>query len=264
MKRVERLFQLMLLMREGNVLTGQHLSKELGVSTRTVYRDIDDLVDSGVPIVGESGVGFILRDEHRLPTVIFTDDELRALALGAEMVRMWSDRGLGNASKTAIQKIETVLPGYLKANIRLNGIEVHGVQMSEDESEKLKIVRASLQAGEKLALSYSNPEDVVTHRIIRPLLLSCWSGIWSVGAWCELRDGFRTFRVDRIVRVKRTTEPFEQTAECSHHAYLTCQTTHHFFREQKSSRRHDELTPFDETQSPTPTNTTFELRREPQ
>ena len=89
MKRVERLFQLMRLMRGRRVLTSEYLSKKLGVSNRTIYRDIGDLVESGVPIDGQSGVGFLLRDERELPTVIFTEDELQALALGAEMVRVW-------------------------------------------------------------------------------------------------------------------------------------------------------------------------------
>lgn len=264
MKRVERLFQLILLMREGNVLTGQYLSEKLGVSTRTVYRDIGELVDSGVPIVGESGVGFLLRDEHRLPDFVFTDDELRALALGSEMVRMWSDRGLGDASRSAIRKIETVLPGNLKANFHLNGIEVYGVRMTEDTSEKLKLVRAAVEANEKLDLTYSNSESVVTHRIIRPLLLSCWSGVWWVGAWCELRDGFRTFRIDRMLRVEGTTESFEQTEKCNHSAYLTCQMRHRFFGRQNGGQWHDELTPLDETRLPKRTNNTFELRRESQ
>ena len=99
MKRVERLFKLILLMQEGNVRTSQYLSKKLGVSTRTVHRDIGDLVSSGVPIAGQSGVGFLLRDEQRLPSVNFTKDELQALALGAQMARTWADKDLGSASE---------------------------------------------------------------------------------------------------------------------------------------------------------------------
>lgn len=257
MKRVERLFQLMQLMRGGRVLTSQHLSEELGVSSRTIYRDIGDLVECGVPIDGQSGVGFLLRDERELPAIIFTEDELQALALGAEMVRVWSDRGLGDASETAIRKLEKVLPRSLKARIHLNGIEVRGVQMPEDDSDKLKIIRGSLKAGEKLALSYSTSEDIVTRRIIRPMWLSCWSGVWSVGAWCELRGELRTFHADRIVGVERTTELFDQTADCGLHDYLTCQLNSGLAPSQDVGRAHDQSTPKNELKSPTSAMTTL-------
>lgn len=252
MKRVERLFQLILLMREGRVLTSQYLSEKLGVSSRTVYRDISDLVDSGVPIDGQSGVGFLLRDERQLPTVIFTDDELQALALGAEMVRTWSDRELGHASENAIRKLETALPRNLKAKIRLEGIKVHGVPMPDDDSEKLKMIRASIGMGEKLVLSYLSHGNVLSRRTIRPLLLGCWYGVWSVGAWCELRGEFRTFQADRILRVEKTAESFEHTADCGHRAYLTSQTRLGLFRKQSIGSSYDESRPMDGSRSPTP------------
>lgn len=257
MKRVERLFQLMRLMRDGRVLTSEYLSKKLGVSIRTIYRDIGDLVESGVPIDGQSGVGFLLRDERELPTVIFTEDELQALALGAEMVRVWSDRGLGDACEAAMHKLERVLPRNLKARIHLNDIEVHGVQMSEDDSDKLKIIRVSLKAGEKLALSYPTAEDVVTQRIIRPLWLSCRSGVWSVGAWCELRGELCTFQADRIVGVQRTTELIDQTAGSGRHDYLTCQLNLGLVQKQNGGRALSQLTPADELKSPVSTMTTL-------
>lgn len=250
MKRIERLFQLMRLMRGGRVLTSEYLSKKLGVSNRTIYRDIDDLVESGVPIDGQSGVGFLLRDERELPTVIFTEDELQALALGAEMVRVWSDRGLGDACEAALHKLETVLPRNLKARVHLNGIEVHGVQMSEDDSENLKVIRASLKAREKLAISYSTAEDVVTQRIIRPLWLSCRSGVWSVGAWCELRGELCTFQADRIFGVQRTTELFDQMVGSGRSDYLTCQFNGGLVQTQTGDRALSQLTPADELKSP--------------
>jgi len=258
MKRVERLFRLILLMREGRVLTGQYLSEKLGVSSRTVYRDISDLVDSGVPIDGQSGVGFLLRDERQLPTVIFTDDELQALALGAEMVRTWSDRELGNASENAIRKLETVLPRNLKAKIHLDSFKVHGVPMPEDNSEKLKMLRSSVEAGEKLVLSYLSHGNVVSHRTIRPLLLGCSYGVWSVGAWCELRGEFRTFQVDRIIGVEKTSESFEHTADCGRHAYLSSQTRLGLLRKQEGGPGHDATRPTEGSRPPPPTPTTLE------
>ncbi|MEQ8299484.1 MAG: YafY family protein [Hyphomonas sp.] len=262
MKRVERLFKLISLMQEGNVCTSKYLSKKLGVSTRTVHRDIGDLVSSGVPIAGQSGVGFLLRGEQRLPSVNFTNDELQALALGAQMARTWADKDLGNASETAMRKLEKVLPKSLKPRIHLDAIEVHGVPMSDDDSAKLKTARASLEAREKLSVSYSSPDKTVSHRLIRPLMLSCWAGIWSLGAWCELRGEFRTFRIDRMLRVERTDETFEQSPNCNHHAYFSCPKRRRFFRDYNQSRKHDDFNQLSGSPSPRPTDTPFALRSE--
>ncbi|MCB1692282.1 MAG: HTH domain-containing protein, partial [Pseudomonadales bacterium] len=119
MRRADRLFQLMLLLQEGKVRTARYLAEKLEVSERTIYRDISDLIGSGIPIDGEAGVGYLLRNEYRLPPLMFNSDELKALALGALMVRAWSDRALGSVTATAIRKIESVLPENLKKEIEL-------------------------------------------------------------------------------------------------------------------------------------------------
>jgi len=155
MRRADRSFQLMLLLQEGKVRTGHYLAEKLKVSTRTVYRDIADLVGSGIPIDGEAGVGYLLRDEYRLPPLMFNADELKALALGAQMVRAWSDKELASTIATAIRKIESILPENLKKEIRLQRIEVPGFQMSDEVSNKLRIVRTALDAQEILDVHYT-------------------------------------------------------------------------------------------------------------
>ena len=155
MRRADRSFQLMLLLQEGKVRTGHYLAEKLKVSTRTVYRDIADLVGSGIPIDGEAGVGYLLRDEYRLPPLMFNADELKALALGAQMVRAWSDKELASTIATAIRKIESILPENLKKEIRLQRIEVPGLQMSDEVSNKLRIVRTALDAQEILDVHYT-------------------------------------------------------------------------------------------------------------
>ena len=146
----------MLLLQEGKVRTGHYLAEKLEVSTRTVYRDIGDLVGSGIPIDGEAGVGYLLRDEYRLPPLMFTSEELKALALGARMVRAWSDSELASTTATAIRKIESILPENLKDEIQLNRIEVPDFQMSKEVSDKLRIVRKALDAQEKLTVNYTS------------------------------------------------------------------------------------------------------------
>lgn len=223
MRRADRLFQLMLLLQEGKVRTGQYLAEKLEVSTRTVYRDIADLVGSGIPIDGEAGVGYLLRDEYRLPPLMFNADELKALALGARMVRAWSDRGLASTTATAIRKIESVLPENLRKEFQLDSIEVPGYQMSEVVSDKLRIVRTALDAHEKLDVYYTSIGEEATHRIIRPLILYFWGKTWTLGAWCELRSGFRSFRVDRMDQVVTIGEQFQPTEDCSLQAYVNYQ-----------------------------------------
>lgn len=223
MRRADRLFQLMLLLQEGKVRTGRYLAEKLEVSTRTVYRDIGDLVGSGIPIDGEAGVGYLLRDEYRLPPLMFTADELKALALGAQMVRAWSDRDLASTTATAIRKIESVLPENLKKEIQLQSIAVPSFQMTEEVSDKLRIVRTALDAQQRLDVRYTAIGGEISERVIRPLILYFWGKTWTLGAWCEMRQGFRSFRVDRMDSVVNLKDRFEQTQTCSLQAYVTYQ-----------------------------------------
>jgi len=228
MRRADRLFQLMLLLQEGHVRTGQYLAEKLEVSTRTVYRDIADLVASGMPIDGEAGVGYLLRDDYRLPPLMFNAEELKALALGASMVRAWSDRELASTTATAIRKIESILPDNLKKEIHLNSIEVPGFQLSKEVGENLRQVRLAVDARRKLDIEYTSVEDAHTQRTIRPLILYFWGKTWTLGAWCELRGGFRSFRVDRMNVIVDTGETFEHTPDCSLQAYVNYQMQHGF------------------------------------
>ena len=213
----------MLLLQEGKVRTGHYLAEKLEVSTRTVYRDIADLVGSGIPIDGEAGVGYLLRDEYRLPPLMFTVDELKALALGAQMVRAWSDSELASTTATAIRKIESILPDNLKKEIRREGIEVPAFQMSREASNNLRVVRTALDAQEKLDVQYTAIGGEATRRIIRPLILYFWGKSWTLGGWCELRGGFRSFRVDLMDEVTNLKQTFESTDECSLQAYVSYQ-----------------------------------------
>jgi predicted DNA-binding transcriptional regulator YafY len=198
MRRADRLFQLMLLLQEGKVRTARYLAEMLEVSDRTIYRDIGDLVGSGIPIDGEAGVGYLLRNEYRLPPLMFNTEELKALALGALMVRAWSDKKLASVTNTAIRKIESVLPEKLKADIHLQDIIVPGFQMTELASLNLGQIREAIGANSKLKIEYRSLKDEVTTRTIWPLLLYFWGNKWTLGAYCEVRSGFRSFRIDLI------------------------------------------------------------------
>ena len=204
--------------------TARYLGEKLEVSDRTIYRDISDLVGSGMPIDGEAGVGYLLRDEYRLPPLMFNAEELKALALGALMVRAWSDRKLGSTTATAIRKIESILPEKLKKEIKLNAIKVPGYQMSERLSNNLERVRIASEECRKLTVCYRSLKGEETRRTIWPLILYFWGNKWTVGAWCELREDFRSFRVDLITEVVNSEEVFEAVPGRNLQAYIDYQS----------------------------------------
>ncbi|MBD3646565.1 MAG: YafY family transcriptional regulator [Pseudomonadales bacterium] len=210
MRRADRLFQLMLLLQEGKVRTARYLAEKLEVSERTIYRDIGDLIGSGIPIDGEAGVGYLLRDEYRLPPLMFTGDELKALALGARMVRAWSDRKLASETGTAIRKIEAILPENLRKEIELEAIQVPGFQMTDVLSDNLECIRGAMDRHHKLSVRYRSLQGEQTERVLWPLILYFWGNKWTLGAWCELRQDFRSFRVDLIEHLDATGLPFEE------------------------------------------------------
>jgi predicted DNA-binding transcriptional regulator YafY len=213
----------MLLLQEGKVRTARYLGEKLEVSDRTIYRDISDLIGSGIPIDGEAGVGYLLRDEYRLPPLMFNREELKALALGAMMVRAWSDRALGSVTATAIRKIESVLPEDLKKEIELQAIVVPGMMLSEGTASNLEAIRKATDEHYKLAIRYNSLKDEETERVIWPFILYFWGNKWTVGAWCELRQAFRAFRVDLILRARVSEEAFEPDDERSLAAYMDYQ-----------------------------------------
>lgn len=222
MRRADRLFQLMLLLQEGRVRTAKYLAEKLEVSERTIYRDIGDLIGSGIPIDGEAGVGYLLRDEYRLPPLMFNSDELKALALGAMMVQAWSDRELASVTKTAIRKIESILPEKLRKEIELEQIVVPGFQMAETTSNNLTAIRHAIDEKMKLDLTYDSLKGEQTQRTVWPFLLYFWGNKWTLGAWCELRQGFRSFRVDLIAN-SVVAEQFPEDPGRSLQAYVDYQ-----------------------------------------
>jgi predicted DNA-binding transcriptional regulator YafY len=236
MRRADRLFQLMLLLQEGKVRTARYLGEKLEVSDRTIYRDISDLVGSGIPIDGEAGVGYLLRDEYRLPPLMFNSEELKALALGAQMVRAWSDKKLASTTATAIRKIESILPEKLKKEIQLTAIQVPGFQMSEGLSQNLELVRIASDENAKLAIQYRSIKGEESTRTIWPLILYFWGNKWTVGAWCEMREAFRSFRVDLMTEVVNSGTYFEETEGKSLREYFTYRSSYQSSNESENHR----------------------------
>ncbi len=218
MRRADRLFQIVQHMRGGRLVTAHKLADRLEVSERTIYRDIADLQSTGVPIDGEAGVGYILRHGFDLPPLMFTRDEIVALVAGARMVKAWGGAAMARAAVEALVKIETVLPEAEKSRIARTEIHVPGFEMSDADRERLDALERSIENREALTIFYVALDEMESERTIRPLGLWFWGKVWTLVAWCELRNDFRVFRLDRIRSTMHTGarfrhEPGKQIAD---------------------------------------------------
>ncbi len=211
MRPADRLFQIILMLRHGRVVTARALAEALAVSERTIYRDIADLIASGAPIDGEAGVGYRLRRGYQVPPLMFTGDELEALSIGAKLVQAWADPALGQAAATAMARIEAVLPRALEEKIAASSRRylAPAFMQPAPQREPMAVLRVGMERGRKLQLDYRRGDGQASQRIVWPLGLVFWGRCWTLGAWCELRETFRTFRVDRIASVELLDAGFD-------------------------------------------------------
>lgn len=198
MRRADRLFQIVQLLRQTTATTAAQLATELEVSERTIYRDVQDLIGSGIPIQGEAGVGYALPAHFELPPLMFRTAELEALSLGARMVQSWADEDLARAARSALSKIENVVPDELAERLRNSVLFAPDFHVDRTTMQRMQMIRAAIAAMDVLALSYRDEQDATTERHVQPLGLFYWGASWTAVCWCELRDDFRTFRLDRM------------------------------------------------------------------
>lgn len=199
MRRADRLFQIIQVLRQRRTATtSAHLARRLGGSERTIYRDVRDLILAGTPIDGEAGVGYRLRPGFDLPPLMFDRDEIQALVLGARIVRQFGDPTLARASDAILAKVSAVLPKELApllADTRLFVPTVIGAGRSGDA---LGLAREAVIARRKLRMAYAAKDGTGSERTVRPLGIFFWGRTWTLAAWCELRQDFRNFRLDRV------------------------------------------------------------------
>lgn len=210
MRPADRLFQIVLQLGRGRVLTAQHLAQKLEVCERTIYRDIQDLMASGVPIDGEAGVGYRLHRGYQLPPMMFDQDELQALLFGAQVAKRWGDNNMAAAAERILDKVDAVLPENLRPQLTSRTLIVPEMAsfQSAETTATLGEVRDAINERRRLYLSYSDASETPTERIVWPLTLVYWGYSWALGAWCELRQDFRNFRVDRIVEARNLTTQY--------------------------------------------------------
>lgn len=203
MSRTQRLFDLIQILRcHRYPISGQQLAQDLNVSLRTVYRDIATLQGQGASIEGEPGLGYVLRPGFMLPPLMFTEEEIEALVLGARWVARRTDKKLRSAAKNVLAKISAVLPKDLQRQLEFSGLLIGPVKTTiENDDEKEALVRLAIRKEYKLKMNYIDVNGDESQRIIWPLALGFFEEIHVIVAWCELRSDFRHFRTDRIAKL---------------------------------------------------------------
>lgn len=215
MRRADRLFQIVGLLGRRRFMTAAQLAEALEVSTRTIYRDVLDLIGSGVPITGEAGVGYQLSPHYRLPPMTFTPEEVEALAIGMRMVEAWGDVGLRQAARSIVDKVNAVVGDAEREQMTSSALFSLRFSRQREASRNLGELRQAINQRLRIRLSYQAEGSGTTERTVRPLGLYFWGHAWTLAAYCELRSDFRNFRSDRMVAVTSSDSTFELVPPCT-------------------------------------------------
>jgi len=207
MSRSERLLALLqALRRHRHAVSGHVLADEVGISIRTLYRDIATLQDQGAAIEGAPGVGYVMKPGFMLPPLMFRPEEIEALALGLRWVADRGDAGLASGARDAMAKIRAVLPTELRRELEASALLVGTSGKRPPASIEPDLLRAAIRTEHKLRLTYRDPAGGETRRVVWPFALVYFEQSRVLSAWCELRDDFRNFRTDRIVAAELLDE----------------------------------------------------------
>lgn len=218
MRRAERLFRLVSELRSRGVCRAEDLAAHFEISIRTVYRDIAHLQGSGLPIEGEAGVGYLLRPGFDLPAMTFTYEQLDALAIGLSFVEVAGDTALSEAAREVRAKLQSALPEPDQR--KLEKAPLFASRRQGRAPPTLAIVRRAIRETRVLRLRYVVSGSEQTERRVRPLAIWAFTDGWLFVGWCELREDFRAFRLDRIFALEDTAERFADDAEKNLTAYL--------------------------------------------
>ena len=201
MRPADRLFRLVQLIRGRRLSTAAFLAERLEVSLRTVYRDIAQLQHQGVPIEGEAGVGYRLGSGYELPPLMFTQMEANALVASVRLAQAWLDPTLALAAEASLSKILSILPMAARAAAETSPIYAPTIKLDEATQQNLQTLREAAQKRQKVTLNYRDLSEKTSKRVVRPLGCFFWGKVWTLGAWCETRQDFRSFRLDRMEKI---------------------------------------------------------------
>lgn len=209
MRRTDRLFELIQILRDGRLHRGRDLARKLGVSLRTIYRDMDTLIASRIPVEGERGLGYMMTAPITLPPLNLTLQELEALHLGLAVVSKASDEEMQKAAASLSAKVDAVLPEDRAAPASGWGFAVYPFAEAARGFAHMAPLRGAIRSKRKVEIAYLDAEGAATTRVVRPLQMEYWGRVWTLTTWCELRNDFRVFRVDRIEMLDITPDSFE-------------------------------------------------------
>lgn len=209
MSRAQRLLDLIQILRSHRFpITGARLAAELDISLRTLYRDIGTLQAQGANIVGEPGLGYLLRPGFMLPPLMFSEEEIEALVLGSRWVARRGDERLSDAARCALAKISAVLPDALRNTLDDSALLVGPESSPHIRNKELSLIRQSIRTEHKLKIHYQDVKGVESTRIIWPFGLGYFEHTRVLVAWCEIRQAFRHFRTERIAELEMLKERY--------------------------------------------------------
>ncbi|MBE7636110.1 HTH domain-containing protein [Sneathiella sp. P13V-1] len=209
MRRADRLFQLIqILQRQDGIVTADKLAEEMELSERTIYRYIQDLIANRVPIKGERGVGYMLDKGYDMPPLMFTEEEIDALMLGASWVVNNGDPHIKRAASDILKKVEAVLPADRRSLMQKARQVVPIVESAPEISISMPEVRQAIREQKKARTKYVREDGAASERILYPLLTVFFQNIQLLVCWCELRQSFRNFRMDRFQEFEMLEEGF--------------------------------------------------------
>ena len=180
------------------------------MSLRTLYRDMDTLVASGIPVEGERGLGYMMTAPITLPPLNLTLSELEALHLGLSVVEKAADEDMRRAAETLSRKIDAVLPEDRTAPANGWGFAVYPFAEAARGFVHMAPLRAAIRTRRKVDITYLSLDGQTSTRRVRPLQMEYWGRVWTLTGWCELRQAFRVFRVDRIQTLDIADDSFEE------------------------------------------------------
>jgi len=198
MRRADRLFHIVQLIRGRRLTTAAFLAERLEVSERTVYRDVADLQHQGVPIEGEAGVGYRLGAGFELPPLMFSEGEARALVAATRLAQAWLDPAMARDAEQALGKILSILPRQTRAAAESLALYAPTFSVDPAIQQHLQTLREAVQLRRTVTMDYRDVAGQASQRSVRPLGCFFWGRVWTLAAWCESRNAFRTFRLDRM------------------------------------------------------------------
>ncbi len=208
MRRADRLFDIIAILRDGQRHRAQEIANRLNVSVRTIYRDMDTLMASGVPVEGERGVGYQATQVTTLPPLTLTPAELEALNLGIAIVTEAADPDLSAAAQSLGDKVDAALPTQSIAESDAWKFATYPFANTARGLSHMPTLRNAIKTRQKLKLTYQRADHTLSERFIRPLRLENWGRVWTLTAWCETKNAFQDFRIDLIEKLTPLPELF--------------------------------------------------------